>query len=58
MWIHARFICRCDTGFTTEFTPIIQVDRLGLSGGRIQANNKAVVFHPLSLNSPTRSAGF
>jgi hypothetical protein len=38
--------------------PIVQFDHVGLSGGRIQANNRAAVFHPLSLNIPTRSAGF
>jgi hypothetical protein len=29
-----------------------------LSGGRIRANNRAAVFHLLSLNSPTRPGGF
>jgi len=38
--------------------PIFQFDYLGLTGGRIQASNRAAVFHPSGLNSPTRSGGF
>ena len=36
----------------------VQFDHLGISGGRIQANNRGVVSHLSGLNSPTRSDGF
>jgi hypothetical protein len=36
----------------------VQFDYFGISGERIRANNKGVVFHPQDLNSPTQSGGF
>jgi hypothetical protein len=41
-----------------DWVRILVTDHPGLSGGRIQANNKVVVFHPLSLNGPARFGGF